>query len=298
MNLQNGEYFGIVRQLPDPNDSGTYYVQAEIRAADTDELLERVTLVDRGSRRFSVPWLVNAKRDGAFISIMTAVYTDAAFTTPSDAYSQEIQTYLVETRNLGGGGGGGGISEKRIKELMKEAVAPILKAVEDLEVEDIDYAGLMDGATKLVLEAIDREGTKNTRTILMSISDIDVKPKVTVPDPVVDMKPVTTEMKRISAESEARFERLVRPVKALLDNLESTTKRFVDTSNGLDKQASRTLPGLRDELLGAVDDIREMLATAAEANAGAIRTSRASREPSVPAKTPAELIRELRSGAQ
>ncbi len=126
MILQPREYFTIVRQIPDPNDSNTYYVRAEIRNARTDALIDTVNLVDQGNRRFSVPWQVPADSSGHgfYISIMTAIYTDAGYSVPSDGYAQELQTFLVDNRfrNLGGGGGGDDVDYKKIRKIMHEEI--------------------------------------------------------------------------------------------------------------------------------------------------------------------------------
>jgi len=136
MTLNPGEYFTIVRQLPDPNDSATYYVRAEIRNARTDELIETVALADRGSRRFSQPWKVPFDTTGLgfYISVLTAVYTDPSYTTPSDVYSQEIQTYLVDNRfrNLGGGGGGDSVDYKKLAKVLHDELSKIEQPELDL----------------------------------------------------------------------------------------------------------------------------------------------------------------------
>jgi hypothetical protein len=314
MILQNGEYFGIVRQLPDPNDSATYYVRAEIRDAATDELLERVTLTDRGSRRFSYPWLVNSKKESAYISVMTAVYTDAAFTTPSDMYSQEIQTFLVETRASHFGGGGSGVDYKKIMQIVLEALRMELP-------EDLFGKAEMDRVVDRLFQKIQRESEKVGTTVnehtTKQVKTIDVKPAVTVSAPDVDMRPITAEMRRISKESEQRYAEAVKPIKTALDRVDAAVRAFVDNaSTGNDgekltlgaieelKKSLTELQGLHGDFFGGIDDIRAMIEAGADAHAGAIKGAKGSRvrpqpeTPAAPERTPADLIKELRAGTQ
>lgn len=132
--LEPGEYFGISRQLADPNESATLFVRAVIRNARTDASIDTVDLTDKGDGRFQAEWQVTSTVAGAlYISITTYVYTDAGFTTYSDVYSAESETYLVEPRSKSvGGGGGTSISRKMLKEVLME----VLGGEEKAEVKD------------------------------------------------------------------------------------------------------------------------------------------------------------------
>lgn len=126
MILQPQEFFTIVRQLPDPSDSSTYYVRAVIRNARTDVIIDTINLTDRGSRRFSLPWQTPADTSGLgfYIAVCTSVYTDAGYTIKSDSYGEEMQTYLIDNRfrNLGGGGGGDGVDYTKLRKILKEVL--------------------------------------------------------------------------------------------------------------------------------------------------------------------------------
>lgn len=95
--LQPQKNFAFVRQLPDPSDSSTYYVQAEIRYAENDTLIRTLNLTDRGNRRFVGIWqaIADSSGQGTLISVRTTVYTDSGYTNPSTTYMQEMETYLV-----------------------------------------------------------------------------------------------------------------------------------------------------------------------------------------------------------
>ena len=147
MQLSPGETFAIVRQLADPNDSATYYVQATIRNARTDALLDTKNLTDRGGQRFSVEYQVPSKSsDAVYIAISTRVYTDSGYTTLSDAYGQEIATYLVEMRQQHFGGGGSGISYQKIEEIVRAVLAEVEKPEPAVPT---DLSGVIDGVKRV-----------------------------------------------------------------------------------------------------------------------------------------------------
>lgn len=150
MILQPQEYFAIVRQLPDPNDSNTYYVRAVIRNARTDALIDTINLTDRGSRRFSQSWQTPADSSGLgfYISICTTVYTDSGYTAKSDVYAEEMETYLLDNRfrNLGGGAGGSDVDYKKIRTIFIEVLTTfnfsgmfegIVRSIKDIDIKGI-----------------------------------------------------------------------------------------------------------------------------------------------------------------
>lgn len=160
--IQPQKNFAIVRQLPDPSDATTYYTQSEIRNAETDALITRVNLTDKGSRRFVGVWraIADASGQGTLVSIRTTVYTDSGYTTKSTTYGEEMETYLVMERfnpraivsllgpSLFSGGDSPDINYKKIREIFKDVLAanlpPLTKAIAGIEMPKIpeakDYA--------------------------------------------------------------------------------------------------------------------------------------------------------------
>lgn len=115
--------FTVVRQIANHTDTGTYYVRAVIRNAYTDEILETLDLTDRGSQRFSKNWRVppDTSGQGFYVSIVSSVYTDSGYTTKSDNYGDEENTYLVQARvPLGRGAGGGNLDAATIRRIVSE----------------------------------------------------------------------------------------------------------------------------------------------------------------------------------
>lgn len=184
LQLNPKETFVIARGISDPSDSSTYYVQAVIRNAKTDALLDTVNLTDRTGGRFSKIWEVPADTSGLgfYITITTRVYTDSGYSVLSD-YMQETATYLIQERVnafLGSGGGSGpDIDYKRIASIFKDALTkafssmpkpspvdlkPVLsllksvkQSVEEIEIpepKEVNLSALEDGV-KRTLEAVE-----------------------------------------------------------------------------------------------------------------------------------------------
>lgn len=200
MTLDPGEIFSIVRQLPDPSDSSTNYVRAVIRDAKTDATIDTVNLTDRGSRRFSGNWNVYSKRsDGFWIAVTTTVYTDAAYTTKSSNYAEEMQTYLVE-RRIQFGEGGAGVSYRRVKEVVTEALKEAEKPPVEPE-EQIDPAPLIDAAVA---------------QIKSHVSDVVAEAVPEAPD-AVDLTPVLASIGVLGKAIEALGSTVPESVKAQLE---------------------------------------------------------------------------------
>lgn len=138
MFLKPREYFPIARQLHDPLDSTTYYVQAVIRNENTNTVIETLNLTDEGNQLFVKRWQVPAdvSGEGYWISIRTRVYTDSGYTSLSENHSQELGNYIVfeRSRPLGGGSSGGSdvkVDYKRIQKMIDDALEAVLEKIPD-----------------------------------------------------------------------------------------------------------------------------------------------------------------------
>lgn len=129
LQLQPQGEFTVVRQIANHIDTDTYYVRAVIRYAYTDVLIENLDLTSRGSQRFSKNWRAPAdvSGQGYWISIVTSVYTDSGYTTKSENYGDEENTYLVQERVLGSlkSGAGGGLDMRTTRRVVSEEIAKI-----------------------------------------------------------------------------------------------------------------------------------------------------------------------------
>ena len=163
MQLHPRETFTITHQLNNPAYiTDTAYVRAVIRNAKTDATLATKDLTDKGSGRFTVEYLVPAdvSGQGFWISIVTTVYSDSGYTTQSQNYGVEANTYLVQERvntNLGIGGGGSDISYKKIREIVKEEIDKINipEPIPFPKIKDVDVIGPISVLKKEIDKKID-----------------------------------------------------------------------------------------------------------------------------------------------
>lgn len=166
--LQPGNPFTVVRQISNHLDTDVNYVQAVIRNAYTDAIIETVKLTDKGSQRFAKNWQVPADPSGQgfYISVVTSVYTDSGYTTKNPNYGDEEHTYLIQDRVLLRGGGG--LDAFTVRRIVKEEVAnaaPTFDAV---------YGAI--GALQREVNRIPKEATDRTDEVLSAV-------KESVPEP-------------------------------------------------------------------------------------------------------------------
>lgn len=99
--LNPREIFTIARGLPDHTDSTTYYVRAVVRNAKTDAVIETINLTDSGDHhRYTYNWQVppDVSGLGTYITIAISVYSDSGYTTKTEAYGDQLDTYLIQER--------------------------------------------------------------------------------------------------------------------------------------------------------------------------------------------------------
>lgn len=127
--LQPQANFTVVRQISNHLDTDTNYVQAVIRNASTDAIIDTIQLDNKGGQRFTKNWQVPADTSGQgfYVSIVTSVYTDSGYTTKNGNYGDEEATYLVQERVLRLGGAGGGIDAYTVRKIVQEEMAKLPK---------------------------------------------------------------------------------------------------------------------------------------------------------------------------
>lgn len=135
MQIKPQQPFPVVRQLGDPTDNSTNYVQAVVRDSLTGQVLATLDLNDMGSQRFELNYLVPADISGLgyYIDITTIVYTDSGYTSKNVNYSIENACYLaLQPLTIGmglGGGGGVEVDYRKIEKLIKAIEFPKQKKV-------------------------------------------------------------------------------------------------------------------------------------------------------------------------
>lgn len=218
MQLHPREQFTIVRQIEDHTDSNTYYVQAVVRNAKTDAVIDTVNLVARGGQRYSQNWLVpvDGSGQGFYISILTTVYEDSGHTSKSALYGEKIDIYLVQERmnvNFSGGGGGSDIDYKKVRKIIQE------------ELEKLPpYPETPKTITKT--EIVTKEIVKEVK-VPHIVEKVVVK-EVNVPQIVEKIKEVD---RVVEVESSVDLNPIQKQLKSLLDKVEvviSSNKEYSD----------------------------------------------------------------------
>lgn len=298
MELQPGKYYPIVRQIPDPNDTATYYVRAVIRNALTGATISTQNLTDAGSGRHYKSWQVegNVPEDGLWITITTTVYTDSGYTTKSAIYSEELEQYLIIPRaaNFGGGGGGGGsISYERIQDLLEQSLKKFDKgdgAATQLELAlrqlatAIKDASVEQGRQLSVIEsAIKDIPTTDLEPVLERIADI----------PQTDLEPIAELVRKVHAKVPAPvdYDKIISVLKTeIFDQMEARIHEAMKDFKKKDRAALelvlQKMTGMRETFLSGFGE--------SEALARAIMAGENPEHESAP-KSTRELIRSART---
>lgn len=250
MILRPQRNFTVVRQIGNHTDAATYYVQAVIRNAYTDAVIDTLQLTDRGSQRFSKNWQVPADPtgEGMDISIVTSVYTDSGYTTKSENYSDEEQTYIIEDKEVGGRGGGSGVDARTIRRILKEEITAS-KEVETEETEDKkEDMPMLGGMSHEMTKPDFSEITEAIARLEVALKPKEVKP--------VDFKPILKELEAVKgmiAEKEVTPETDLTPVLDRLqetnENDELTKQEVVELISKLEQAMVNILPKLIAQVL-------------------------------------------------
>lgn len=212
MQLKPYETFVIVRQLFDPYDAGTYYVQAKVRNAATDKLLATINLDDTGNQRFRKAYKVPADPtgEGFYIDIETIVYTDSGYTTVSENYGRENLEHLVQERQTPpfGAGGGPDIDYKRIGEIFRGVAKEAIPKPRARKSKAVDLAPM----EKRLLSALEAVGATvkeldipNYKNELKGVTDAIVEAKTAIIERVdsqpkfekTDLDPIVRKMQEV-----------------------------------------------------------------------------------------------------
>ncbi len=229
--LQPRQYFPIARILPDPADTGTYYIRAVVRNAKTNATIDTIVLASQGNRIYSTNWQTPADTSGQglFITITTEVYTDASYTVPSDAYGQEQDTFLIYNRDnsvqlmatqiaaLLSDGSDVEVDYKKIKKIMEDVTGvqttKIIDAMPEVEKtempkeKEIDFTPILQAISNIkeMVSAIKIEEQKETdlAPVLNGLSEVrQAIQTIHIPDPTepTDLAPVLSAISDINIQ--------------------------------------------------------------------------------------------------
>lgn len=184
--IQPREYFPISRVIADPSDATVYFVKAIVRNARTGATIDSLKLISMGGGIWALSWQVPADTSGQglFISITTIVYTDAGYSSLSDMYGQEQDTFLIYDRmkwvaamaqQISAISSGADIDYKKIGRIVTEGVVkglePVKKvltgiaadidALEDAEAAEVDLGPVLSALEALAEATAPIKGLKN-----------------------------------------------------------------------------------------------------------------------------------------
>lgn len=251
MQLKPQEMFVVVRQLGDPLDAGTYYVQAKIRNAHTDALIATLNLVNSGGQRFTKEWQVVADTsgEGFYVDIETIVYTDSGYSSVSDVYQRENAVYLVQDRQTPpfGGAGGGDVSYDKIRTIMTEVVEKAKPKESGKKPQKIDLTGAEKrilAAIKGVQEAVDAVEVPDNAPELKRLADASVEAKDAILKAIgdraefepTDLSPVLERIEKaettIAGKVADAFTRMAKGFTGEIDTLREVATKLVNAFNG------------------------------------------------------------------
>lgn len=199
MNILPQSTLRIVRQLTDPLDTDTNYVQAVVRNSTSGDIVATLSLTDKTGQRFTGEYTTPPDNSGMgyYLDVTTTVYTDAGYTTKNTNYAIETQTYFVHQPPVHLGGGGPDVSYDKIRKIVKELldeqektelpdirdITPELLAVERRIKDRVDSAVSsiripeqvrpdLDGAVSRINATVEQA----TNAVLMAIDQKEVTP--------------------------------------------------------------------------------------------------------------------------
>lgn len=222
--LHTAANFTVVRQIANHTDSTTYYVRAVIRNAYTDVILATLDLEDKGDQRFKKDWKVpnDPSGEGFYVSIVTSVYSDSNYTTKSENYGDEENTYLVEDRVLAGrGAGGGGADSRTVRRILKEelenfAPEPVKLPSFPKDRTDEVLKQIKELAVSLKPEKPEKVDLFPIQSALLELYRAIDKKEVT---PATDLAPVLAAVRALESENGRRHSSLIQIVNTIEDTL-------------------------------------------------------------------------------
>jgi len=251
MQLNPTESFPIVRVLKDPFDTGVYFVRAVIRDATTDVLLATVALTDKGDRRFSKVWKVpydNAWSQGRFIVITTQVFTDSGYTVRADNYTEEAETYTVQSRwsPALAGAGSGGIDYREIAKVLAEVLNK-QPSVELPVQKEFPIKELLSGFEKIVKQIPPPKEPDKPKEIdfssLESGLEKVVKKIEDIPTPKLDLSPIVGELKN-----------LINSIKELTAENKNYTEEIIEKIGSKKIDTERIISDISDEIITQIQE--------------------------------------------
>lgn len=243
MNILPQSTLRLVRQLTDPSDSGTNYVQATARNSATGDTVATVNMTDAGNQRFTGSFTtpVDGSGMGYYLDVTTKVYTDAGYTTLNANYAIETHTYFVHEQRVHLGGGGADVNYEKIKRIVKE----VLDEQEKTELpETPDILPELIASERRIREAIGTaiESIKIPEQVRPDLDGAVSRIASTIDDAVntllvaVDQKEITPETDLTPVQQDIAN----LPIQQMLDAISVLNERLQTLQNVVDTQQEVT----------------------------------------------------------
>lgn len=247
MILQPNQNFTIARKLANHTDSTSYYVQAVVRNALTDDILATLNLVKKtGEQRYTKDWLVPSDPIGLGlqITIETSVYTDSAYTLKSENNADEIADHIIrdDISKSHGGGGGGGFSEKfdyrRLRQIVEEEVAkippvpafPEIPTPKEYEMKWDEVFSRID-AVEAKIDALPTENNDDA-PIMAKLDEVVGAIEAKEVTPEVDLTPVLSAVEEVRNEVTASREEHRTALDSHMTGLKEELPAMIDEHTG------------------------------------------------------------------
>ena len=221
MQISPQQKFVISHQLASAFDEGTYYVQAVVRNAITDTVIDTINLTHKGNQRYTADWYPPADPTGRGLEItMTvSVYTDSGYSTLSTVYATSHETHIIQERyntSMLMGSGGSDVSYKKIQDIVRD----------ELEKQDFSEIKL---AIQSVLSGFSDFKEKVDRTITKKI-DVEVN----VSEIKKEMRALLDAVQsiKIPEQKEVNF----KPILSSLENINTSLTQLKDVYRNLSKE--------------------------------------------------------------
>jgi len=258
MNLVPNTTYTLIRQLANPTDTATYYVQAVIRNIITGKTLQTINLTNQGGQRFTAPYQVpsDTSGQGTYISICTYVFDDAGYSVPDGNYETEDKEYLIIQPPVSTYGNGGTtiVDYDKIKKFISEIKFP---GVPSYDKEFAQIREYHDGRSvyddrevkqaiqslNIELSSVRKEHLAHSRelyeTLNKGISDMKAHHEKTVKSLMDEVKKSSS--LKLASEKERdemrdKHDRMKRDYDSLLSMLRSLPAVEQDASQGLTPQ--------------------------------------------------------------
>lgn len=262
--VRSGEKYYIIRQLDDPLDTDTNFVQAVVRKTKDSTILKTIDLTDKGSQRFVGEWqaITDASGQGIFVDIETIVYTDSGFLNKSENYAIESRQILIDLRygvatRVFGGNVRSGVSEKVLKKALEEAL-------ENRETEDVDFSGVLSLLNRIIT-SVEMHRIKPTDINIIHNNIVALKEGMRLlptefKQRKVDLSTVLSSINEVKTAVEivTDIENTIKEMNRGVDLMKNEVRRVLKSSSSVSLDSSKKIEAAMNVIDKLVEKVNDM----------------------------------------